>query len=300
MKTLMQMAHDGMRQAGADFGCLGGQRQRYQYFGYDRCGQLAHFEINRANIRHVYGATHTPRYAFRQMVQGDPALDACRALFAARPAHAVRAPERFLDIVASWESIAWIMEEEGVFKGYLVASKEGDGIHELAPATGVFHADVVADWIVGHGNKKVSVVLPPYEQEGMDALSRLAESMQLEAADNMAVFRFDTTVHAFFKLKATYESLPDGCLVLSVEGHPSFRMEAANGTVHAEQTDDPAHLVLSYTDALAFLFSPLGGLCAPGLERRGIPGPAGFGSAERALARAWFPLPLFFDKADNV
>lgn len=300
MKTLMGMAHRHMREAGADFGCLGGQRQRYQYFGYDRCGQVIHFEVNRANIRHAYGTDRMPAATFRLLVPEDACLQACMRLFSERPMHAMREPERFFDILRSWDSQAWAVTDGEVFLGYLVASKTGEEIHELVLVKPELAADVVAAWLNSQGAGQVSVMLAPFDREGVLALSRLAETMRVEAADNMAVFRFDTTVNAFFKLRASYDALPEGALVMAVEGHPAFRMEVSDGVARAAQTDAPANLTLSYTDALALLFSPLGGVCASALETGAGIGPAGFGERERALIRAWLPLPLYFDKADNV
>ena len=300
MKTLMRMAHDDMRRTGADFGCLGGQRQRYQYFGYDRCGQALEFEVNRANLRHAYGAEGMPRRDFRLMVPQDPDLETCRRLHAERPMHANRDPERFLDILRSWDSQAWVISRQGLFEGYLVASKSGDQVHELVLAEPQHAGEVIAAWLHGKGLDKVGVLLPPYDPRGILALSRLAETMRVDAAENLAVFRFDTTVNAFFKLKATYDALPDGEVVIAVDGHPSFRMCVADGKAMAEATQAPAHLAMTYLDALAVLFSPLGGVCAASLEGGLREGPAGYDERTRALLRSWLPLPLCLDKADNV
>ena len=300
MKTLMGMAHQDMIASGADFGCLGGQRQRYQYFGYDKCGQLVHFEVNRSNVRHVYGAGPTAGCTFRLLAAEDPALADCMRLFAERPAHAERVPERFFDIMRSWDSQAWLVNQGSDVFGYLIASKSGEKIHELVLRDPAMSAVAAAEWVLHRGVEKVEVILPPFDQAGIRALSQLAESMRVEAADNMAVFRFDTTVNAFFKLKASYDALPDGELVILVDGHPAFRMSATAGVVKAEQTEEPAHMLLSYADALSVLFSPLGGICTTGFEDLIKAGPAGFGTRERALLRAWLPLPLFFDEADNV
>jgi hypothetical protein len=300
MKTLMRMAHDDMRQAGADFGCLSGQRQRYRYFGYDRCGQMMLFEINRANLRHAYGPDGAPKRTFRQLGPQDPALADCRTLHAARPLHVIREPERFLDILKSWDSQAWVIAREDVFEGYLVASRDGAQVHELVLANPRDSADIVAAWARDRDLETVNVLVPPYDPQVILPLSRLAETMRVEAADNLAVFRFDTTVNAFFKLKATYDALPDGEVVIAVDGHPPFRMSAVDGAVRAEMTQAPAHLAMTYADALALLFSPLGGVCAAALEDGVREGPAGFDARTRALLRAWLPLPLCFDKADNV
>ncbi len=300
MKALMNLAHEGIRAAGADFGCLGGQRQRYQYFGYDRCGQMVKLSVNRTNIRHAFGRDYRPAHTFRLLEEGDAALERCLAWFNARPAHAVREPERFLDILRSWYCGAWGIEAQGNLVGYLVASKDGGEINEIVTGDGCDAAVLLADWLTGRDIEKTVVELPPFEQGKIDRLARIAEFMTVEPADNMAVYHFPRTVQAFLKLKGTWQHLAEGQLVLAVEGHAPFRIEVCGGTVRVEATDSPANLAMSYADALAFLFSPLGAVTAGALEKRCMVGADGFGPAERVLTASWFPLPLFFENADNV
>jgi len=296
----MALAHEGIRAAGADFGCLGGQRQRYQYFGYDRCGQMVKLSVNRTNIRHAFGRDYRPVHTFRLLEEGDAALGQCLDWFNTRPAHAVREPERFLDTMRSWYYGAWAIEEQGILVGYLVASKDGGEISEIVTGDGRDAAILLADWLTGRGIEKAVVELPPFEQDKIDRLARIAEFMTVEPADNLAVFHFPRTVQAFLKLKGTWQQLAGGRLVLEVEGHAPFLIEVADGVVRAEATDCAANLKMTYVDALAFLFSPLGAVTAGALEKRCTVGEGGFGPVERALTASWFPLPLFFDKADNV
>ncbi len=300
MKALMQMAHEGAEAAGADFGCLGGQRQRYQYFGYDCCGQMFHFTLNKTNVRHRFGRDHAPSISFRRMEAGDPAMADCMAWFNRRPAHAVREPECFHDTVRSWDFTMWGMERDGKLIGYLSASKNAGEIHELVTDEPIDTASVLADWLTTRGIEEVSFEVPPHDQKAISSLSALCESMSLSTAHNMAVFNFPNTVRAFAKLKAGYEKLPDGTLVLAVEGKSPFSVTLCDGKVTVVETDEPVHLELPYMGALAFLFGPFGGVASVALESVCKAGPAGWTDTERALVKAWFPLPLFFEETDNV
>ena len=53
MKKLMAMAHEYARENGYDLLSLGGQRQRYEYFGYASGGTVRNFTITSTNIRHA-------------------------------------------------------------------------------------------------------------------------------------------------------------------------------------------------------------------------------------------------------
>ena len=300
MNTLMRLAHEAIVASGADFGCLGGQRQRYRHFGYDRCGQSIDFTLNKANVRHRYGRDVFQELSFRSMAADDPDLEICREWFARRPAHVIREPDRFHDIQRSWNADMWCILTNGTPCGYLSASKDGKEVHELVTGDGRDPAEVLSSWIERQNLNELKFSLPPYDQKGIASLSSLCEDVCLEAADNIAIFNFPRVVKAFLQLKAGYAGLPDGSLVLSVEGRTPFRISMQEGRACVMETDEPANLMPAYMDALAFLFGPLGGVASAALESRCTAGPAGWTGQERALARSWFPLPLFFDSLDNV
>lgn len=300
MNALMKMSHDAIRASGADFGCLGGQRQRYQYFGYDRCGQSIHFSFNKANVRHRYGSGNFPEWSFRLLKADDAILPQCREWFELRPAYVVRKPDAFYDIQMTWNSAMWCILLEGKPCGYLTASGDGTEVHELVMGIDREPAEVLSAWLVQQKINEVRFAMPPFDQKGIASLSSLCENARLETADNLSIFNFPGTVRAFLKLKAGYSPLPDGSLVIAVEGRTPFSITVAEGTVLVGESEEPANLALPYMDALALLFGPFGGVASVAIETRCAAGPAGWSERERALARAWFPLPLFFDSLDNV
>lgn len=66
MKMAMEAALDDMVRDGIALTSLGGRRQRYQYFSYDRCGPCLNFSFNRDNLRHVWGDLNAPFDDHRQ------------------------------------------------------------------------------------------------------------------------------------------------------------------------------------------------------------------------------------------
>ncbi len=53
MKHLMQMLLDRAENEKYDFLCLGGQRQRYGYWDFDKGGVELNYRVNSANVRHT-------------------------------------------------------------------------------------------------------------------------------------------------------------------------------------------------------------------------------------------------------
>ena len=52
MKTLMEFATEKIKQYGYSIAYLGGLRNRYLYFGYEKCGYKMVFKLNKSNIKH--------------------------------------------------------------------------------------------------------------------------------------------------------------------------------------------------------------------------------------------------------
>jgi predicted acetyltransferase len=71
MKVLMGMAAEDMKSGGMAFSCLGGQRQRYEYFGYTPAGLSCCFECTAANIRHALGRESKTSLSLRRIRCGD-------------------------------------------------------------------------------------------------------------------------------------------------------------------------------------------------------------------------------------
>ncbi len=55
MKLLMNHCVEHMKSEGMQLSWLGGQRQRYGYFGYEKCGLQLRISLTAANVRHVFG-----------------------------------------------------------------------------------------------------------------------------------------------------------------------------------------------------------------------------------------------------
>ena len=103
MRRLMNDAVDDMIRDGIDFSTLGGRRQRYNYFSYDKVGQSVSLSFNSDNMRHTFGSPRTHSIAIRRIAANDGAsLDHIAALHKTLPLYGVRSRERLYDILTSW------------------------------------------------------------------------------------------------------------------------------------------------------------------------------------------------------
>ncbi|HBP38977.1 MAG TPA: hypothetical protein DD640_09625, partial [Clostridiales bacterium] len=80
MKQLMNTALAEMKAGGFALSVLGGQRQRYGYYGYEKAGSSLHFDLSKTNIRHFYRDRPEPDYRFMPIGSADQAaLDLMRS-----------------------------------------------------------------------------------------------------------------------------------------------------------------------------------------------------------------------------
>jgi predicted N-acetyltransferase YhbS len=300
MRALMEMALEDMRRDRTVFSCLGGQRQRYEYFGYVPAGLRLRFFCRRANVRHVLGGAPAsrPGLSLRELNAGDrELLDRICALHQAKAARIERPREKFFDILSSWNSRVYAVLEEADFLGYLIGDPAGEEISEINlsdfPRTAARLPELIGAFLDLRGRRgdrdQVRVSVQPQEREKLEAFSRFAEDYTLGSAYSFRIFDYSRFLPPFLRLKALNETFPDGSAVLRIAGEGSFRVSAAGGRVSVDRPGENgrADLDLENREAAELLFSALSPLSSPLLR-------------ENPFLRSLLPLPLFFEEPDGV
>ena len=127
MKKLMHMTLEECRENGADLAMLGGQRQRYEYFGFTQGGVGKEHTINASNVRHALADTPWEQIDFADVAEND--ADTIRQawrLHQNRPAYALRPLEDFWIICRTWNCRLVQVLKDGAFAGYLVVNDDRD------------------------------------------------------------------------------------------------------------------------------------------------------------------------------
>ncbi len=302
MKNVMKMAMDDMRKDDIDFSCLGGQRQRYQYYGFDVCGQSVKFLLDKKNVEHVYGKDFEAVFTFTPFTENEAEVKQALVWYESGPVSVVREPERFLDILRNWTCQVWRICKNDMFVGYLTASSKGEEINELVLDGHLMEGvdQVLASWMTQKHIKEVRYAVPVYEQKQLMALMPICEFHKLEMPEQFCILRFDRVVQAFLQLKAGYENLPNGFLVLDIADRQKIEIVVKDGQVTAAISEKPANLHLPYMLALSLLFGITGTYIQSAQLAQCELGPAGFDAKGTQIFRQWFPLPLFFSKSDAV
>ncbi len=287
MKDTMNAALEDMIRDGIALSTLGGRRQRYQYFSYDKTGPCYNYSVARDNIRHVYGNLEAP-FAVKVIEDvSDPLIDSIMAVATQAPFVSNRAREDFLDIANTWKCRLLAFLDGDRLAGYCIMD-QGTGIHEIRAARDEDFMSLIRS-ATAFVNDGISVCLPAFDVAYLDAIDPVAEYVNLSASMSYTVLNYCLILEAFMKLKLTYADLADGEVTLLIHGYAGderVKLTVKGGTpsVLRVSDDTPADHEMTHLEALNILFAPI----SPLRDRMD------------GLMRDWFPLPLWMYRADEV
>lgn len=282
MKDCMHMALRDMIEDGVDISLLGGQRQRYQHFGFEQAGAQYVVSVDRGNLRRAFENVPVPDYELRDVGEADTDLiGKMYALHSARNYRMIRSRETFFDIARSWRSNVTAILKDGEFRGYFT----GD-LNELTLTDPAALTDVVRNYVKQRGD--VSIDVPAWETDIVGVLRSFGGGISYGNSEMFNILNYRHVTEVLLKYKASREILEDGELTLLIHGFAGderFHIAVKENEVTVETSAAGAALELEHLEAISFL--------------TGI-----FSHQREALLpppiRSWFPLPLFTDPADHV
>ena len=286
MKAALNMSIRDMIDQGVDFSCLGGQRQRYNYFSYEYAGPCYHYHIGPGNLKYFYSDTPL-RLTMEEVTREDQdALDAIAALNDAQPCHPVRDRKYLYAILTTWHAKPYIFRDNGKFAGYCVLSEDGGAATELLAVEDGYVIEMVRAICAATG-KDVSVTVPPFKTGYRRALEDKGHSVSTGCCEMFSILCYRRVLEAYLKLKATYCRLAEGSVTVLVHGKAGdeqLEITVSGGEVSVRTTQKAPEVELEHLDAMRFFFAPVCSL------RDTAP----------AAAQSWFPVPLWSYSADAV
>lgn len=275
MKRLMGDMLADARRRNLDMLVLGGQRQRYGYFGFERAGFFLHCVVCRDNLRHVVGDADVSGFTFERFTGDDPEdLAFVDRLCQARSSYILRPEDKLPDILRTWDNECDIIRRNGERIGYVSGAILEIGLTDEALLPLVLRALFAAK-----GFKDVTLSVAPYETERIRALRPLWEECSLQPLEMVNVLNWQRVLSALLRLKASYTRLSDGRVTLAIDGG-KYLLEVRDGRPAVSAWDGEAELTLGHLEATQLLF---------GLESAVCPHPL----------PGWLPLPFFMSSADE-
>jgi GNAT superfamily N-acetyltransferase len=289
MRQLMQHCVEHMRTENKHLSWLGGQRQRYGYFGYEKCGSAHNFSLDKTNLRHTYGNETSPIH-FRTLQADDRThIQGAIELHAAQPFRCLRPAESFHALLCSWDHRPHIaLAPDGRMIGYLVANQSGDLVSELfAVEEGRPDLEIARAWVEQQGGGSVRLELEPWHRL-LPQLAHIAESFSTHATGNWQIFDWVSTLDALMKVRATMGPLVAGEVVVEIEDYGKLALWAEGESARCSTSDKQADLSVDAFTAHRLLCGPL-----PPSRVVALPTAA-------AVLEQWCPLPLSWTKQDGV
>lgn len=291
MKKCMAMSTEYARTHGIDIMALGGQRQRYEYYGYENGGQSRTYELTATNCRHALKDVDTAGLSFVPFAQAREHIPALHAIYEQCPVAGARPVELFEQICGTWCKLPYAILRDGRAIGYAITADHQRAISEIRLEDVSALKAVLKAYIERFELDCVSIDMPPHLPEYIRVLSRLCEGCDLTHNEMFMICNYERVVSAYLKLKQRIEgALPDGRVVLGItgiDGDPATRaLEIAvqSGEITCRFGELEPDIVLDTLAAQSLLLSPF-----TFVDMAALP----------LCARAYFPLPVYIEGADG-
>lgn len=281
MKKTMQMQIEKAKADGLDLIVLGGQRQRYGYFGFYPAGHGYEYSVTQSNVRHALKDVDASAFTFEALEAG-VGSEYAYALYQQQPVCGSRTAENFAELALTFESKGWLILENGQKAGYLIASNDGKGIREIVLQNPAQVPAVLKAWLALQQVRGLYVDAAPYNVTLNRTLAAFAEYYSLGQDGLVHCLNYANVIRCWMTLKNSISPLSEGMLRLNIDGE-TIEIKVADGVVSAEKTDAPADLSLTAEEAHYLLFS------ANRFYAPVIPG----------IPAEWFPLPLFIPRPET-
>lgn len=290
MKKCMAMSTQYAREHDIDFNMLGGQRQRYEYYGYEPAAVSYSFDITRTNCRHALSAVDTSGVSFKPFSEVRSRMNEIHDIYEQGPVAGARPVENFEQICTSWNCRPYAVLCGEYIIGYVITSKNPASIEELRLKDSADFDVVVKAYLEQFNQEGVSIRIPPHRADDVRAAELICEGMDVSPSEMMMIFNYERVVKTYLRLKQQIEGkLPDGRVALGITGldgceQPrTLLITVENGEIDCRFTDDTPDIVLSTLAAQNLMLTPVSYV-----DMSQLPD----------CARRYFPLPIYMEHSD--
>lgn len=289
MRRLMQHARDHISRKGYHLSFLGGQRQRYRYFGWERAGTQIEYLVSPKNMEHEFRRMDSPSLTLEPISEDPEILASAKRLHDGQPAYCRRTTKAFGRYLRNWGGRPLVARDaQSRVTGYLVARGDDGIVDEWVSDREETALDMARQWI--ETTQKITrfnypTIPPPLHHK----LGGIAERITVEASGNWQIFNWPATVNALLRLRHATTPLAEGAIRVRIDNVGvtlALRVEGTRASCRV--TNDPPDWSSDANCVLRVLFGP-----TPPSSVADLP------KAADTLA-SWCPLPLALPNSDHV
>lgn len=287
MKELLKMSIDAMIENDTDIAYLGGQRQRYGFFGFETAGTSYGFGFSVKALKHSFGNMPSGLVATR-LEEGDlESIKNIEKLYSKIPVMSNRPLESYYDILGSWRDETYILTKDGEFIGYYIFNHSKDTLYEWDAIDTKYFPNLVMSAVENTDHKGVTLAVAPFEPEKMDFCTKNADGHRINNCEMILVYHFKKSIRAYLKAKSSYAKLCDGemtVLIHGINGDEKMRITVKDNVTSVEDFDGTPEFELDHHTATRIFFSNFVS------DRAVLP----------ANLQQWFPLGLYLSSSDTM
>ena len=287
MIELMNMSVDDMIKNDTDMAYLGGQRQRYGYFGFESAGVRYSFGFNRQTVKHALGGKPGELKAVQLKEDDFAAIEAIDEIYSRNPVRSQRPMDKYFDILCSWRSTPYILLDGKDFIGYFVLNHEGESVLECGVTEPKYIGDMIIAVFETTESYGVDFQTAPSETDKVRFFTENCEGMGIGGCESILVFNYEKVIRAYLKAKTTYSRLCDGEMTVLIHGKKAdekLKISVINNEVSVTKFDGDPEYEFSHHEATRLFFSNY--------------------TAERETVRPelqqWLPLPVTMFGTDTM
>ena len=258
-----------------DLLALGGNRQRYNWFGFESAGWTYRCTISKSSVKHAMKDVDESGISLSPLNGDDPdEMAFARDLAMSQKVVCDRPAEFFMDIMRSWNSKPRLIRFRGEMAGYVSGRVSELTLADkrlLLPALKKIYLEEMSDFTIS---------CPPHDRERLAAVSPVASGAAMTSVEMVNVLNWETTLQALLDLRASFNPLTDGRFTLQVDELPALTIEASGGKARVSRSNLTPDARFTHLEAERKLF---------GLDA----------FADGGLYGNWFPLPFWMTPMDT-
>lgn len=287
MVDLMEMSVEDMMKNGTDLAYLGGQRQRYGYFGFETSGVSYNFEFNKKTAKHIFGGRKSNLRAVKLQENDTEVFAKIDELYQKNVIKASRPMKDYYRIITSWRHTPYAVYDGDEFAGYFLIDYGYSWISECAVTKPEYYGELALAAYEVSGKESVRFNAAPFDKEKHSFFTVNSENISVGGCESLLVLNYEKVLRAYLKTKASYTSLADGELTVIIHGKKAdekLRIAVKNNEVTVEKFDGEAEIEFTHFEATRAFLSNFT------FEREKLSG----------AAQQWFPLPAFIFSTDQM
>ncbi|MBR6739994.1 MAG: GNAT family N-acetyltransferase [Clostridia bacterium] len=282
MQKVLGKAIEEMREKGVHLSNLGGDRKRYNHFGYEVTGSQLNAQINANNVRRFRPDFNADSIRFTEFDMNDAqTMKRSMELYEKQAVHYLYDEADFYLRMINASSRAFSVSKDGEYIGF--AALAGGRFRELCLTDDKYFADVMSAAALKNGSASCS--LGEWKLPSLREFCDNGGNYSLCDNGFWLVMRWKEVLDAFVRFKDSYAAVPEGELVVDIKGEGRYKIEKGGVT----ETTAKADIEVTSLQAVRLFFGYT-------LEEFTYALPA----EKRVFAKSLLPLPLTWFNTEAV